>query len=223
MPVFYGECGMKEIEYRFLKILFRKGGPFRKLVIKLLIGHDGGSWYSQNLRRLYKEILNIEVGEYSYGWESGKLDPPLKIGKYTSIGPDVKRFSVNHNMSSVSTHPCTFNPLFGWVDQDERERGLLEIGNDCWIGANAVILPKVSSIGNGAVVGAGAIVTKNVPPYAIVAGNPARIIGYRFDSEMIKRLEEVKWWDLPTNVLKNNISDFSNPEIFLNRIEANIK
>lgn len=70
----------------------------------------------------------------------------------------------------------------------------MNIGNDVWIGRNVIVLPGVS-IGNGAVVGAGSVVTKNVEKYSIVAGNPARPIRYRFTSEQIEKLEKIKWWD----------------------------
>ena len=74
-------------------------------------------------------------------------------------------------------------------------RNELFIGNDCWIGYGAIITSKCKKIGNGAVVAAGAIVTKDVPPYAIVAGSPARIIKYRFDEQIQKELEDSKWWE----------------------------
>lgn len=76
-----------------------------------------------------------------------------------------------------------------YIDQELR----VEIGNDVWIGDNVVILK--GKIGDGAVIGAGAVVTRDVPPYAIVAGNPARVIKYRFDDETIRKLLKEKWWD----------------------------
>ena len=78
------------------------------------------------------------------------------------------------------------------------------IGNDVWIAAGAQVLHKVS-IGDGAIVGGGAVVTKNVPPYAIVAGVPARIIKFRFDEKTICELLKIKWWDWPENVLQEYI------------------
>ncbi len=74
-----------------------------------------------------------------------------------------------------------------------------------WIGANSVIMPSIT-IGNGAVVGAGAVVTKDVPDYAIVAGVPAKVIKYRFSKEIIEKLLELKWWNLDPNIIKKHIS-----------------
>ena len=81
------------------------------------------------------------------------------------------------------------------------------IGNDVWIAANCCVLRGVR-IGNGAIIGAGAVVTKDVPPYAIVVGVPGRIIGYRFSEHMIDRLEKLSWWDFPSDLLQACEEDF---------------
>ncbi|WP_010076466.1 CatB-related O-acetyltransferase [Clostridium cellulovorans] len=82
-----------------------------------------------------------------------------------------------------------------------------EIGNDVWIGAGANILRGVT-IGNGAVIGASSVVTKDVPPYAIVVGNPAKIVRLRCKEEWIERLQKLKWWELPEEVIRNNLDLF---------------
>lgn len=87
-------------------------------------------------------------------------------------------------------------------------KGTIEIGNDVWIGTSAVILSGVK-IGHGAVVAAGSLVTKNIPPYAIVGGNPAKIIKYRFNEDKIKELLEMNWWDWSEEKIKNNIEILS--------------
>jgi acetyltransferase-like isoleucine patch superfamily enzyme len=87
-------------------------------------------------------------------------------------------------------------------------KGIIEIGNDVWIGTSAIILSGVK-IGHGAVVAAGSIVTKSVPPYAIVGGNPAKIIKYRLSEEKIEELLEMKWWDWSEEKIKKNIDFFS--------------
>ena len=74
--------------------------------------------------------------------------------------------------------------------------------NDVWVGANVTIMPGCKKIGNGAIIGGGSVVTHDVPPYAIVAGNPAKILRYRFDEDIIKKLEESKWWELELDELK---------------------
>lgn len=87
----------------------------------------------------------------------------------------------------------------------------IKIGNDVWIGCNSLILPGVSVIGDGAVVGAGSIVTHDIPPYAIVAGNPARIIRYRFQKEVIKELLASKWWEKSIHEIQPHIYEFQKP------------
>lgn len=100
------------------------------------------------------------------------------------------------------------NPIVGYVKEDMLERPSLTIGHDVWIGERAIILPSVTSIGNGAIIGAGSIVTKDVEPYSIVAGNPAKKIGKRFEDKVIHRLEESEWWLLKKDELIKNIDEF---------------
>ena len=90
-------------------------------------------------------------------------------------------------------------------------RTKLVIGNDVWIGHNAIILPSVSNIGDGAVIGAGSVVTKDVPPFAVVAGNPAKIILYRFSEEKIREIMKSPWWGKDINELKNEFDSFLLP------------
>jgi len=87
----------------------------------------------------------------------------------------------------------------------------IEIGNDVWVGRNAMILPSVKKIGDGAVIGAGAVVTRDVPDFAVVAGNPAVVIKYRFRPETIHKIKQSKWWDKDIEELKGNIEEFTMP------------
>jgi len=101
----------------------------------------------------------------------------------------------NHPMDRLSTHPFFFNSKLGYVAEDNMKSASLEISHDSWIGANALIAPGCSRIGLGAVVGAGSIVTKNVPDFAVVAGNPARIIRYRFPDPICDLVRKSEWWN----------------------------
>lgn len=135
----------------------------------------------------------------------------LIIGKFCSIACGAKFLfnSANHRIASLSTY--TF-PLFfeEWglekenVAQAWDQKGDIIIGNDVWIGYEAVILPGVT-IGDGAVIGCRAVVTKDVPPYTIVGGVPAKPIRKRFDEETIKELQKIKWWDWPEEKIAEKI------------------
>ncbi|MDN3684033.1 CatB-related O-acetyltransferase [Vibrio sinaloensis] len=119
-------------------------------------------------------------------------------------------------MNFVSTHPffCMTKKIRFFSKksvQNEVPNEPVTIGNDVWIGLNVTILPNVT-IGNGAVVGAGSIVNRDVPPYAIVAGVPAKVIRYRFTPEQIEQLEQLKWWDLPDEQIRRNLPHFYNVE-----------
>ncbi len=138
-------------------------------------------------------------------------DDKLIIGKFCSIACGTKFLfnSANHRMNSLSTYPF---PLFfeewGLDRQDVADswdnKGDIIIGNDVWIGYEAVIMAGVT-IGDGAIVGTRAVVTKDVPPYTIVGGVPARPIKKRFSEETIEKLLELQWWDWPPEKLAENI------------------
>lgn len=98
------------------------------------------------------------------------------------------------------------------------ERGQIVIGNDIWIGYGTIILASCKSIGNGAVIGAGSVVTKDVPPYSVVAGVPARVIHMRFDQRVIDALEKSKWWKLNPSQLYQFYNYMDNPLVFAEKI-----
>ena len=140
----------------------------------------------------------------------------LKIGKFCSIACGTKFLfnSANHALDSLSTYPF---PLFfeEWNLEKEKvteawdNRGDIVIGNDVWIGYEAVILSGVT-IGDGAIIGTRAVVTKDVPPYTIVGGVPAKPIRKRFDEKVIKELLKIKWWDWTEEKIARNIENIKN-------------
>ena len=132
-----------------------------------------------------------------YEWNGDRLI----IGKFCQIAAGVEFVmnGANHQMNAVTTFP--FYTLSGWdmkppAFSDLPLKGDTVIGNDVWIGQNATIMPGVH-IGDGAIIGANSTVAGDVPPYTIVAGNPARQIRRRFDDEIIELLERFAWWDKP--------------------------
>ena len=136
----------------------------------------------------------------------------LIIGKFCSIACGAKFIftSANHKLGSLSTYPF---PLFfeEWdldkanVTDSWDHKGDIVIGNDVWIGYEAIVMQGVT-IGDGAIIGARAVVTKDVPPYTIVGGVPAKPIRKRFSDDIIARLLEIKWWDWSDDKIKENIS-----------------
>ncbi len=123
----------------------------------------------------------------------------ISIGKYCQIGADVAIHTTNHPMNYMSTY--INKNLFNGDLHSLKETKKVTIGNDVWIGHNAIIVGEVN-IGNGAILAAGSVVTKNVEPYTIVAGVPAKPIKKRFSEKIIHEIEALKWWDLSESELE---------------------
>lgn len=180
---------------------------------------------------------NIQIGEYTM-YNDFVRDPrqfeknnvlyhypinrdSLRIGKFCSIACGAKFLfaSANHTQASVSTYPF---PIFfeewdldiGDVTSAWDHKGDIIIGNDVWIGYEAVVMAGVT-IGDGAIIGARAVVTKDVPPYTIVGGVPAREIRRRFSDDVIARLLELKWWDWPAERIQRNIKNIQSGRLNL--------
>lgn len=131
------------------------------------------------------------------------------IGKYCAISWNTTINAVGHPFDHLTVSAFPYAPYVGnFVDKRKQYHQKVIIKNDVWIGANSVIMPGIT-IGNGAIIGAGAVVTKSVPDYAIVAGVPAKIIKYRFSEETIHKLLELKWWDLDPKNIKEHIELWS--------------
>ena len=169
-----------------------------------------------NYNTLYSNIVlsKVSLGDFTYVADNGIL-ANTTVGKFCCIGPQVLSGLGEHpSFDFVSTHPIFFSHLkqaqISFVlDSIFDEHSSVKIGNDVWIGARAIILGGVN-IGDGAIVAAGAVVTKDVPAYAIVGGVPARILRYRFDDAEINYLKESKWWDQDVNWLRKNALKFKN-------------
>lgn len=154
-------------------------------------------------------LLDVTLGDLSYVGANSQLSR-VTIGKFSCIGPEVFAGLGTHpSRKFVSVHPAFYS--LGRQSQITfatasffQEFQRISIGNDVWVGARAVILDGVS-IGDGAIVAAGAVVTRNVPPYAVVGGVPARVIRHRFTPSQIQQLQAIAWWDRD---LKDLAADF---------------
>jgi len=166
-----------------------------------------------------------DIGDFTYGkpeilsWGEGTT---VKIGAFCSISSGVKIFlGGDHRTDWVTTYP--FNILWDCakhIKGHPKSKGDVIIGNDVWIGADATILSGVT-IGDGAVVGSKSLVIKDVPPYAVVAGNPAKFIKYRFNEDIIARLLVIQWWSWDEKKIESFLPLMLNSDIspFLKKSE----
>lgn len=168
--------------------------------------------------RIYRGavLTNVAIGRKSYVAEAAHIGE-CEIGAFSSIGPQAIIGGLgSHPTRYLSTHPAFYSTLgqaghtFAESDRFE-ELSKTVIGNDVWIGARALILDG-RSVGDGAVVAAGAVVTRDVPPYAIVGGVPARVIRYRFAPDVIEALLAWRWWNLPNQILAKLAPAFASRE-----------
>lgn len=181
------------------------------------------------LRRLPKGKVRIGkhiVGmPYIYSYNKNDL---ITIGTYCSFGPDVVIIpSMAHipargyELCALSTFPLPSLNKKGTGKKHNvpMKEAYVKIGSDVWIGAHAIILPAVT-VGDGAIVGAGAVVTHDVPPYAVVVGVPAKILRFRFDEDTVNKLLRIRWWDWPEHQIIENLDYFYDVEEFIKRFES---
>lgn len=200
---------------------------FRKLIKKLIINLKNKTLRCNSNRidigtkigkycNIGEDVIigkNVSIGDFSYINHDSIIDANCKIGKFCSIGPEVSISPGNHPLNLISTHPFLYDKF--WMRRINvnnkskfiMKKKITEIGNDVWIGTRAIILEGVT-VGDGCIIAANAVVTKDVPPYAMVAGIPARIIKYRFLEYEITKLLKIKWWNWDIKILRENYDIF---------------
>lgn len=186
--------------------------------------HPIASWRGTAFLKTIVDHPLIEVGDYSYYDDSRGpehfvarcvryhfewLGDRLIIGRFVAIaqGAQFIMNGANHALDGFSTYP--FDPIgFGGASRFSKDgltlKGDTRIGNDVWIGREAIIMPGVT-VGDGAIIGTAAVVSKDVPPYAIVVGNPGRVVRRRFDDATIDRLLAIRWWDWPPEAIATHL------------------
>lgn len=177
---------------------------------------------SAPLRAYFRDRFRIDVGLYSYGcFDRWRMPGPISIGRYCSLANTVRSAPINHPFDAMTTHPALYERKFGVVDEDIFYDDVLVIEDDVWIGHNVMILPGCKHVGRGAIIGAGAVVTKDVPAYAIVAGNPAKKLRDRFTPDLIAALEASRWWELDPPALRQLVR--ANPELVFHPTAASVE
>ena len=166
-------------------------------------------------------LTNVEIGKYSYIGSNSKI-AYAQVGNFCSISEDCIIGGGSHPVHFVSTSPVflkgknCLKTNFGNIEFEPFKKTL--IGNDVWIGSSCLIKGGVS-IGNGAIIGMGSVVTHDIPPYEVWAGNPAHRIKKRFSDDVILALQESKWWDFNDCVIRQVGETISSPYEFLEKLE----
>lgn len=172
-----------------------------------------GHFLKKNAPYLIESTNIITAGKMSYhnGGFIIQGSQDVKIGSYCAFGENIRIITDNHDYNYPVMQYSFYRHYFGkehpgvlqYPPNNERTKGGVEIGSDVWIGHNTTILSGVK-IGNGAIIGTGCIVTKDVEPYSIVSGIPAQKVKMRFNDEIIKYLQQIQWWNWSEKKLKMN-------------------
>jgi virginiamycin A acetyltransferase len=168
------------------------------------------------VRRGCEVGADVVLGDFSYISGPRSYVEAARIGKFCSIARQVVIGPGNHDLDAVTTHPFLFSPNYGRLSR--RTRPLLQnappvIGNDVWIGINVVIMRGVT-VGDGAVIAANSVVTRDVEPYTIVGGAPARPLRRRFNTNVADSIRRSRWWDWTDRELSERLEEFRAPEEF---------
>ena len=208
----------------YLRPYFHFGNAFGKTV------NVKNDVYVEAYARISEDSLkwdeSVSIGAFSYAVQGSFLEG-CDIGRFCSIATGVKVMGKNHPLDRVSTSTWSYGSFVADLVKSDFNVAISQnrkfptsprtsIGHDVWIG-ESVIIKRGVNIGNGAIIGANSLVSKDVPPYAIVAGNPAKLIRYRFDEATITELMNIKWWDMDVSVF----ADISMVDIsfFINEIK----
>ena len=174
-------------------------------------------------RHFFDTYTGIPVGKYTYGYQYLNNNNIESIGAFCSIAEGQLVIPNDHRMDWITTSPIASLKQFSFTDKDymseyisDEDRKVV-IGNDVWIGARCIIFEGIT-IGDGAVIAAGSIIRKDVPPYAVVGGGVDKILKYRFDKDTVNKLLQIQWWNWDDEKIRRNIDLFRDKNNFLERM-----
>lgn len=206
-----------------LKYIFGWFLNFLKFRVSKLSLVDSHSIISSKAR-IYSgvKVFNSQIGDFSYVTKGTQVIF-ASIGKFCSVGQESFIGLGHHTLDKLSTSPVFTEHLnatgYVWIkNKHNYPFKKVKIGNDVWIGARVLIMGGVN-VGDGAVIAAGAVVTKDVPPYSVVAGVPAKVVKYRYSDEIIHYLLNLKWWNKSADELKQNLKIYSSENITLEELK----
>ncbi len=174
------------------------------------------------------KIVEAKIGDYTYTMDDVTINY-AEIGKCCSIASHVCINPVNHPMERVTQHHMTYRRIdYGFAKTDDEEifnwrrQNRVTIGHDVWIGHGAIIMKGVK-VGTGAVIASGAVVTKDVEPYTIVGGVPAKTIKERFNREIAEKLLQIAWWNWPRETMEERFFELNDLESFLEKYGQSVE
>lgn len=206
----------------YLKSVFSIKKITHKAVSPLAYWDSASTFTKFSEIRRFAKLNHSHIGKYTRINAHCHL-ARVTVGNFTAIGMNSIMGLGRHPLNYASTQSIFYkknNMKNDWVKPIDFIEGLpINIGNDVWIGRQCTVMDGVN-IGDGAVIATGAIVTKDIPPYAIAAGIPAKIIKYRFSEEIIERLLEIKWWHFNDNEIQDNLEFFRDPNLTLKKLDV---
>lgn len=205
------------------KTIIEYSNKDKKLKLSLFVGIHNCKFGLNNFIGTNVTIINTSLGDFTYINSNSQI-LNVRIGKFCSIGMNVQIGLGKHPINFVSTHPSFYSNNKEFKTFADKmyfqEYGEILIENDVWIGNNAIILDGIK-IGNGSIISTGSIVTKDVLPYSIVGGIPAKIIKFRFSEDQIEKLLYFQWWNKNLEWVQSNYKYFHNIDSFIEFMKQN--
>jgi virginiamycin A acetyltransferase len=180
----------------------------RRRLRRWILALEGGPAESVTIRAILRRYYGVEIGLYSVApclSSPQVIHSGTRIGRHTILADTVRTFTRDHPMNTRSSHAVFYNPVLGRARGSGVVPGRLEIGNGVRIGHNTIILRPTSRIGEGVVVAPGAVVYTDVPPYALVEGNPAQVVGFRYSPSVIEQIIASRWWEKTPTELQDAV------------------